>query len=333
MEQYLYCSVRPKNVEKTYFYISDEEIAVNSYVLVPFGYENRLRKGVVESVELCTEETAPFPVRKTKRILRTITAAEFDAEEDDEWRRYAETFVDDIDELSGFLEERDYGAVFQWACEHHERTRFPDIMETVVRCYRLCMERGIPGAALNLGSMYYNGAYLKQDYQKAVELYEIAADAGDRRAICNLGYCYYYGRHQPPDYAKAYYYYNLGAVLYDDPNCLYKLGDMYLDGKYVEPNERYAVKLYFRALEMINRPDEEEFCRPDILSRVGEAFLRGFVVDRDPKKALDCFLQALSGFYDRRKTDPFAAGLIENAKEKIREAEEALDEESAQASD
>lgn len=328
MEQYRYCLVRPKNIGKSYFYIADEKISADSYVLVPFGYENRLRKGIVESVEFHTEEDAPYPVGKTKRILRTITEEEYDADEDDEWERYAESFVDDIEELSGFLADHNYAAVFQWACEHHDRTRFPDVMETVIRCYRLCMERGIPGAALNLGAMYYNGTYLKRDYQKAVELYEIAANAGDKRAICNLGYCYYYGRHQPPDFAKAYYYYNLGALLYDDPNCLYKLGDMYRDGKFAAENERYAVKLYFRALEAINRPDEEEFCRPDILSRVGEAFLYGIVVDRDPKKALDCFLQALSGFYGRRKTDPFVAGLIENVKDKIREAEDALDDET-----
>ena len=327
MKQYRYCSVRPKNIQKSYEYISDEDIPVNSYVLVPFGYENRLHKGVVESVELYAKEDAPFPVEKTKRILRTITAEEYDAEEDEEWKRYAKTFVRDIDELSGFLAERDYDAVFRWACGHHDRARFPDIMETVIQCYRLCMGRGNPGAALNLGAMYYNGTYLKRDYQKAVELYEIAANAGERRAICNLGYCYYYGRHQPPDYERAYHYYQLGAILYDDPNCLYKLGDMYREGQYVEANEKYAVKLYFRALEAINRPDEETFCRADILTRVGEAFLYGIVADRDPKKALDCFLQALSGFYDRRKTDPFVAGPIERVKEKIREAEEALDEE------
>ena len=326
MERYRYCSVRPKNIQKSYAYISDEDIPVNSYVLVPFGYENRLHKGVVESVEICTEETAPIPVEKTKRILRAITAAEYDADEDDEWRRYAATFVGDIEELSGFLAENDYDAVFQWACAHHDRTRFPDIMETVIQCYRLCMGRGNPGAALNLGAMYYRGTYLKQDYQKAVKLYEIAANAGEKRAICNLGYCYYYGRHQPPDYEKAYYYYHLGAILYDDPNCLYKLGDMYREGKCVKANEKYAVKLYFRALEAINRPNEDASCRPDILARVGEAFLYGIVADRDPKKALDCFLQALSGFYDRRKTDPFVAGLIERVQEKIREAEEALDE-------
>lgn len=328
MQEYRYCLVRPKDAQNSYFYIADEEISADSYVLIPFGHENCLRKGVVERVELCAEETAPFPVEKTKRILRAITREEYDADEDEEWKRYAETFVGDIEELSDFLARQDYEAVFQWACRHHDCTRFPDIMETVIRCYRLCMERGSSGAALNLGSMYYNGTYLKRDYQKAVELYETAAKSGDQRALCNLGYCYYYGRHQPPDYAKAYHYFNLGALLYDDPNCLYKLGDMYREGQCAEANERYAVKLYFRALDAVNRPDEDDFCRADILTRVGGAFLYGVVVERDPKKALDCFLQALSGFYERRKTDPYVAGLIETVKEKIREAEEALDEET-----
>ena len=326
MEQYRYCSVRPKNIDKTYFYLSEEEIPVNSYVLVPFGPENRLRKGVVESVNFYTEETAPYPVRRTKSVLRTITEEEYDADEDPEWEHYAETFVSDIEELSGFLSEQNYDAVFEWACQHHECTRFPDIMETVIRCYRVCMRNGHPGAALNLGTLYYKGDYLKRDYQQAVKLYEIAAASGERRALCNLGYCYFYGRHQPPDYQKAYYYYNLGVLLHDDPTCLYKLGDMYRDGLGVSCNEKFALRLYFRALDAVNRPEEEDFPRPDILARIGEAFLYGMAVDKDPKKALDLLMQALSGFYDRRKTDPFVSGPIAHVKEKIQEAQELLED-------
>ncbi|MBR4546147.1 MAG: sel1 repeat family protein [Oscillibacter sp.] len=324
--QYRYCLVRPKNIDKAYYYLSDEAIPEKSYVLVPLGHANRLHKGVVEAVSLCTEETAPFPVNRTKSILRTITPEEYDADEDAEWRRYAETFIDDIEELSGFLSAQDYDAVFQWACEHHECTRFPDIMETVIRCYRLCMKYGHPGAALNLGTLYYNGTYLKQDFEQAVKLYEIAAEAGERRALCNLGYCYYYGRHQPPDYEKAYHYYQLGALLFDDPNCLYKLGDMYRMGLYVAENETYAVRLYFRALDAVNRPEEDDFCRADILERIGEAFLYGIAVECDAKKALDLLMQSLSGFYERRKTDPYVSGLIAHVKEKIQEAQDLLDE-------
>ena len=327
MEQYRYCSVRPKDAEKLYFYISDMDISVNSYALVPFGYRNRLRKGIVEAVGLYTAENAPFPVGKTKHILRTLTAEEYYADEDDEWNHYAETFADDIEELSNYLADENYDAVFEWACQHHHCIRFPDIMETVVQCYRLCIDRGNAAAALNLGTMYYSGTYLPQNFKQAAKLYEIAAAAGERRAICNLGYCYYYGRHQPVDYARAYHYYHLGAILHNDPNCLYKLGDMYLGGKYVKRNEKYAVRLYFRALNAANLPDTDDFCRPDIMMRIGELFLDGIGVERSPQKALDCLMQALSGFYERRKTDPFVSGLIERTKEKIQEAQEALDEE------
>lgn len=326
-ERYRYCSVRPKDMERTYSYISDEDIGPGSYVLVPFGWKNRLCKGVVEDVGLYTAEDAPYPVEKTKRILRMLTEEEYNAPEDEAWNRYAETFADDLEELGLSIHNQDYDAVFQWAEEHQDCLGFSDIMETVVQSYRLCADHGHPGAALNLGAMYYNGTYVKRDYKQAVRYYEQAADGGEIRAICNLGYCWYYGRHQEADYEKAYYYFHLGAILFDDANCLYKLGDMYREGLCVAKNGKYAVMLYFRALEMVNRPDMEDYCRPDILLRLGDAFLEGVAVDQDAKKALDCYLQALSGFYARRKVDPYAPEMIDKAKEKIEEAEEALDEE------
>ena len=64
------------------------------------------------------------------------------------------------------------------------------------------------------------------------------------------------------------------------------------------------------------------------MMRIGELFLEGLGVERSPKRALDCLMQALSGFYERRKTDPFVADLIERVKGKIREAEESLDDET-----
>ena len=102
---------------------------------------------------------------------------------------------------------------------------------------------------------------------------------------------------------------------------------MYRDGKHVETNEKYAVILYFRALDAVNQPDADDFCRPDIFMRIGEIFLEGTVLDRDPKKALDFLMQALSGFYERRKTDPFVSGLISKVRQEIHDAESMLDDE------
>ena len=64
--------------------------------------------------------------------------------------------------------------------------------------------------------------------------------------------------------------------------------------------------------------------------RVGTAYLEGMEVERDAERALKFFQEALSGFYARRKTDPFVSGLIADAKEKIRRAEEILDGEILQ---
>ena len=102
-------------------------------------------------------------------------------------------------------------------------------------------------AVLNFGTFYYSGKFVEQDYKKAFELYKIDADAGEIRAICNCGYCFYYGCHQEIDYAEALKYFSLGALLFNDANCLYKLGDMYLNGYGTDKNEKYAFLLYERA--------------------------------------------------------------------------------------
>ena len=345
MGQYYYCLVRPKNMDTVYWYLADEDVKINSFVEIPFGRENRLRYGVVEEANRFSEADLPFPLERTKKITRVITEEEYgeDDEEEEESGAPDQNYgadmygMDDFDEDDDgdeieqarmLIEMENYDAAFQWACEHQSCIDDPEIMEMVCECYRICAEQGNPAAALNLGTMYYTGLFVRQDFRLAAELYQIAAAAGDRRAICNLGYCYYYGRHQAPDYERAYHYYNLGAILFDDPNCLYKLGDMYRDGKYVEKNEMFAVRLYFRALEEVNRPNEDPFCRADIQYRIGCAFLDGTVLKQDAKMALDYLMIALSGFYERRKTDPFVSSLIEATKVRIRQAQNVLDRET-----
>lgn len=143
-------------------------------------------------------------------------------------------YLEAMDELEYYISEENYDMVFEWGCRFHDEVNCPQILQKVVEAYTLCMNNGNTDAALNLGTYYYMGRYVQQDYQKAYELYKIAADAGSLRAICNVGYCYYYGRHQQVDYAKAYEYFVKGALLFDDANCLYKLGDMYLNGLSVE---------------------------------------------------------------------------------------------------
>ncbi|WP_093989870.1 tetratricopeptide repeat protein [Massiliimalia timonensis] len=139
----------------------------------------------------------------------------------------------------------------------------------LIECYELCLEQDMPKAALDLGKLYDAGKVVEQNYQKAYELYQIAADADLISAIRNCGYGFYYGQHQDIDYKKEYQYFSLGALLHDDANCLYKLGDMYLNG-YGDQNEDYAFMLYQRALGCCQKNDRDSVCIAYAQFRVGK---------------------------------------------------------------
>lgn len=325
MEKYWYCGVEVKGVAATYSYISDTgELAADTYVMVPFGNQNALRIGIVKSCGEYTEAEAPYPVALTKHIIREATVKEYKEQPPVlPFRSYDD---DDMEEVNYYIETEDWDMVLDWACEHHD---YPceNMMPKVMECYELCVKQNMPVAALNLGTFYYTGRYVKQDYQKAFELYQIAAEAGEPRAICNCGYCFYYGRHQQVDYEAAYKYFSLGALLHDDANCLYKLGDLYLNGYGVPKNEKYAFLLYSRALEQCNAYDGDSACIADARFRVGKCLLYGIGTDKDIEKAHALLSYALPEFYKRRKTDHFVAGLIRSAKELVALAQAELDKE------
>ena len=229
-----------------------------------------------------------------------------------------------FDEINTYIANGDWNSVMRWAKENQDTTD-ELIVKKVIECYELCREF-IPEASLNLGTFYYNGVFVKQDFKKAFELYKVAADAGEKRAICNCAYCLYYGQHQEVDYAEAFKYFNKGALLFDDPNCLYKLGDMYLNGYFVEKNEKYAFMLYDRAYDECERGDN--FCLADIQFRLGKCFLKGIGTDKDADRANTYLCLALFQFYQRRKTDPFVKSLINGTKQLLAEAQEILDKET-----
>lgn len=232
--KYWYCGVEVKGIHRAYSYISDEgEISVGSYVQVPFGAGNVQRIGLVQSCGEFSEENAPYPPLKTKHIARIASKEEYlaDLPDNDDYE------YDEFYDVNEYIALADWKNVLDWACEHHDTTD-AEIAEKVIQCYELCIKQNMPMAYLNLGTFYYKGIFVEQDFEKAFELYKVAADAGIPEAICNCGYCFYYGRHQEVDYAEAYRYLSIGALLYNDVNCLYKIGDMYLDGYHVEKNEK-----------------------------------------------------------------------------------------------
>lgn len=327
MDKYWYCGVAVKGIETVYSYISDAGwLPAGAYVEVPFGAGNMPRYGVVKSCGEYTAEDAPYPVERTKRIIQVVPKEVYDNEgllppfyhDPDLWE-------DEFEEVEYWIDTEEWDEVFEWACEHQD-SQNPKMVEKVMECYALCIEQNMPLAALNLGTMYYNGRGVEQDFQQAYALYKIAADAGELRAICNCGYCFFYGRHQEVDYGEAYKYFSLGALLHNDANCLYKLGDMYLNGYGVEQNDNYAFLLYSRALECAS---EDPYCLADTQMRVGRCLVRGVGTEKDVERGHALLCSALVNFYKRRRTDNFVFGQIQMTKELITEAQKRLDMETS----
>ena len=87
---------------------------------------------------------------------------------------------DDLLELA----HREGAAVARWLGN-------PSFASHMVRAYEHFVARGSAGACCNLGSLYYSGEGVPQDYEAARELYELGAARGDEQACVNLGYIRY----------------------------------------------------------------------------------------------------------------------------------------------
>ena len=158
------------------------------------------------------------------------------------------------------------------------------ITDYMVELYEIGIAEGNPDAMNDLGAMYYCGTRgFEQNYGKAVYYYEMAMENGSRQARENLGYCYYYGRTGEPDYEKAFYCFAPGAFE-GRLVSLYKIGDMYLNGYYVQKDEREAFALYSRCLE-ISDIDDVMVDGPVHL-RLGDLYLKGAGTDWDPEQAM-----------------------------------------------
>ncbi len=90
-----YCGVTFSEDGKQYHYrTTDLRIDVGDVVIVPVGENNYEREGAVKTVEFCRWDDTPYPLEKTKQILRRagdpvekplrIEAADEGVEVDDE---------------------------------------------------------------------------------------------------------------------------------------------------------------------------------------------------------------------------------------------------------
>ncbi len=166
---------------------------------------------------------------------------------------------------------------------------FPDFLADFIRkMYDLEIAEGNDDAMNSVGAQYYTGSRVyEQDFEKAVAYYKMAVEKGNRTAAENLGYCYYYGRDGEPDYEKAFHCFALGAFA-GELVSLYKIGDMYLNGLYVEKNEREAFDIYSRCQQAMTSDDGDRIAGPVYL-RLGRMYLDGTGTERNSRLALMCF--------------------------------------------
>lgn len=183
-----------------------------------------------------------------------------------------------------YINERDWNNLFKWAYEHANNSESKEVLETVVKSYHILIDNGFYLAANNLGSMYYSGLYFNEDYNEAAKYYKMAADNGVEVAYGNLGCCYYYGGNK--DYKKAYEAFAEGAALFNNVECLFRLGDLYRYGYYVEKNENKAYYLYEKAIKVAEDQNDVEREHAEALYRSAECSLYGIGTNIDLYAAL-----------------------------------------------
>lgn len=208
-------------------------------------------------------------------------------------------------EMELFLENGGENLLYQWAVE-----QFCDgnnkCYELGIKCYEIAAGKGHGLALNNLGALYSEGRFVEQDTDKAMDYYTKSAEKGCAEACCNLGYFYLYGRNDEVDYQKAYEYFSRGAMLGNDANCLYKLGDMYMYGSYVEKNSKLAFEFYVKALETFEEYGctyADEFVS-DINYRIGKCLYEGNGVEENKLLSVRYLEEALDG-YEAREHDAY----------------------------
>ena len=156
-----------------------------------------------------------------------------------------------------------------------------------------------------IGTMYYSGRMVKQDFAKAKVLYEQASKEGSTQALINLGYIHYYARcGGEPNYELAFNCFLRASKIGDDnetTEALYKLSDMYEKGYYVKRQRSKSFhlveELYEKELDKYNEDGFSQYLA-DLAIRLAKAHSKDGVFP-DLQKSLHYYYQALYLLKDR----------------------------------
>jgi TPR repeat protein len=91
-------------------------------------------------------------------------------------------------------------------------------------------QEGNAGAQYNIGTMYYEGLGVDDNFDEALTWFRRSADQGYARAQSRLGFIYAYGDEVPQDYAVAVKWFKLAAAQ-GHAKAQYNLGTLYRNGR------------------------------------------------------------------------------------------------------
>ena len=112
-----------------------------------------------------------------------------------------------------------------------------------------------------------------------------------------LGYIYYYGRTGKTDYEKAFKYFVKGA-LDGHLRSLYKVGDFYKNGFYVDKDPKEAFAIYGHCTEMMT-DEAVPLVGADVYMKMGDCLFEGIGVEKDLLAAQRFMNMAENLFYRR----------------------------------
>ena len=112
-------------------------------------------------------------------------------------------------ELGPLAEYADYEAQYYIGTLYYHGKGVPQDYEEAVKWYRRAANQGYAIAQFNLAILYNVGQGVSQDHKEAVKWYRKAADLGHASAQNNLGVMYANGLGVAQDYVQAYMWFDI----------------------------------------------------------------------------------------------------------------------------
>ena len=234
-----------------------------------------------------------------------------------------------LDEESCAADYADLASMYlQEACRL--AAEYPELGDVYVAGYKAGVSLGSALCANNLGSLYYMGDLVEQDYSVAAGLYCLAAKWGCYQSLVNLGYIYEYGRCGSVDYNKAYQCYSMAAALDGSSEALYKMGDCFAHGYSVACDMDIAMRLWERSYVVGECCEEKSHPALRLAKQYLNPSTESIANEMDPLRALSLFQKAEIGLrvevksgltYYRKQLEEAIAGQSE-ARARLAELEE-----------